>query len=137
MRLSFLPGLIAPLLLSSMSISASAQTITGIKLNDSSSPPSWLAWDSIYGTNLFVGSGVYVEFYYPCSYGSGSQTVCAQQIGSYSPNEKYWYDSSTQINYYAYPNPNLSGYTPEAGCKVIDGEEICNQTFVCNAVNNN
>jgi hypothetical protein len=62
-------GLMAPLLLSAIAVSASGQTITGVLLNNSSSPPAWSSWNSIYGSNLYVGSGVSVRFTYPCTMG--------------------------------------------------------------------
>jgi hypothetical protein len=108
----------------------SAQTVTGVELNNSSSPPAWNSWNSIYGSSLYTGSTTFVFFDFTCTNGTSTQS-CFAQISSSSPDQTYWYDSSTQVNYYAIAYPLQPGYTAESGCYTNNGLTLCNDTGVC------
>jgi hypothetical protein len=124
--------LISAFLFSCGSLPVFGQTITSIELNDSMSAPYWQQWDSMYGTNLPVGSDVTVAIEYVCYNSSlpGYQGICTTDISSAStdPEQTYWYDSSTQINFYAIPYYVPSDTTPTQGC-FSDG--MCNLTAIC------
>jgi hypothetical protein len=138
MKTRLLLGLIAPLLLSGTVVSASAQTISSVLLNDSHSGPAWNAWDSIYGSDLpvsvFYTLTVFVD--YVCNTSGIDTHICTTNLEATSPTveETYWYASSTQINFYATPYPPFSDTTPEAGCLVYEGQEVCNNTEVCDGI---
>jgi len=86
-----------------IAVPASAQQINGILLNDSTQPPAWDSWDSIYGTNLPVGSDTTVTLIY-----STTQGQDVSQIDAGSAHQTFWFDSATQINFFPYPQ-NLVG----------------------------
>jgi hypothetical protein len=111
---------------------AQAQSISSVLLNDSTYGPWWARWDSIYGTSLYTGSGTWVTLAYPVVTPGGTGTG-TNYIYSTSQYQTYWYDSSTQINFFAFAAPPGAGNV-NAACYINDCYvSVCN-SGLCTAL---
>jgi hypothetical protein len=128
------PVFATALVLMGAAASANAQTINNLLLNNSSQNAYWWAWDSIYGTNLPVSSYTWVQFDYPAIV-NAQYTVEDSIISSSTQYQTYWYDSSTQINVYLYPQQSgaVAGCLPNgAGGEWCDAVQACGNGYCTN-----
>jgi hypothetical protein len=70
-------------------------------------------WTSIYGSSLPTSSTTFVRITYSVIQGPGLVTD-SSEISASSPHQTWWYSSSTQINFYAYPQNLATGLPPDS-----------------------
>jgi hypothetical protein len=112
--------------------SSSAQTpaISGIGMSNGSTPLRVFYYWSIYGSNLSTGSASYVvfqvggELYYPPYTVSSKDNYFSSTLN----NPGYWYESSSQINFwsqaYNFPPYYLNG---------VGYIGVCNSSGLCSS----